>query len=97
MAYFTYIDLSLSKRIVAYSVAAIYFSWQYVRISIMNVNKTSRKITLGVGLVFAGYILTSLIRIVHAILFYEKGTTVGFPTGTIEAFSGYIQQSLMFL
>ena len=95
--YFTYINPSTPNRIACFSASFAYFSLQYIRVSIFNHDRSSRRLTFGLGLVFIGYLVISLSRIIFALFVYRDTHSVDLPSGGVEIFFGYAQQTLIVL
>ena len=97
IVYFTYQEPSTPKRIACFSSSMIYFSWRYIRIAIVDADRSRRKLTVGLGLVFLGYLILGLLRIAAALFLYRDTHSLDLPSGAIEIFFGYAQQTLIIL
>lgn len=95
--YFTYIKPSTPNRIVCFSASFVYFSWRYIKSSIFNSDRSAQKLTFGLGLVFSGYLIINLLRVILAIFLCDNNNSLGLPSGTVEIFFGYAQQALIAL
>jgi PAS domain S-box-containing protein len=65
--WFTFIRPDLSVRTLNLSLAMVLFSAQYIWLSFFRLKDEMRKITTGVGLVFIGYFILNIIRIIRLI------------------------------
>ncbi|MEA3285271.1 MAG: sensor domain-containing diguanylate cyclase [Synergistota bacterium] len=97
IAYFAYVDPSTPKRIICFSVALVYFSWRYIKTSIMDVDSSTRKTTFGIGVAFTGFLILGLLRIGAAFFLYRDLHSLELPSGTLEVFLGYSQHALVVL
>ncbi len=95
--YYTYGEPSTPIRIVCFSSFLIYLSWRYIRLSIFDADRQSRGLTLGIGLIFSVYLLLGVVRIVATILLYDRGHFLDLPSGIVEVFFGYANQSVIVL
>ncbi len=92
IVYFTYQEPSTPKRIACFSSSMIYFSWRYIRISIVDADRSRRKLTVGLGLVFLGYLILGLLRIASALLLYQDTHSLDLPSGGVKYFSATLSR-----
>ncbi|SMG47825.1 diguanylate cyclase domain-containing protein [Dethiosulfovibrio salsuginis] len=97
IAYFTYLNPSTPKRIACFSASMSYFSWRYIRIAILDADRSRKNLTLGIGLVFVVYFIIAVARFITALSLYYDAHSLELPSGGIEIFFGYAQQTLIVL
>lgn len=64
-AWFTFVDLNLSVRSLNLSVAMLIFSGQYIWVVFYKAGKNMRRLAGAIGIIFTGYALVNIIRIIH--------------------------------
>jgi PAS domain S-box-containing protein len=81
--WFTFYDLNLSARNVNLAVAMLIFSAQYIWLIFFRAGGNMRNLAAGVGMVYIGYTVVNLLRIVH---FFTGNSTTNdyFQADTFE-------------